>query len=258
MPRMRGSGTTRRPKALATAAMVTSSWVGPIPPLVKTHFAWPFARSRASTMSGIALEAADSSGKVAGRKPDRRNLRAPRARAAIGPRLRAQLGRNDVRLAGEDDQPLQLVFQLADVARPARLVEAAQEIGMQALLRLAAPRGDAAEEVLAEERQILDALAQRRHFHVDDMEPVEEVLAELLARDHLAQVAVGGRDDAHVHLLRLLRSDGKEGALLQHAEELHLHGGRHVAHLVEEEGTAVRELEKADLVAGRAGERSLD
>ena len=33
----------------------------------------------------------------------------------------------------------------------------------------------------------------------DQVEAIEQVLAELAARHHLGQVAVGGRDDPHVH-----------------------------------------------------------
>ena len=53
-----------------------------------------------------------------------------------------------------------------------------------------------------------------------------------------------GLDGAHRH----------EGPFLQDAQELHLHGGRHVAHLVEEEGAPVRHLEEPGLVASGAGE----
>ena len=97
----------------------------------------------------------------------------------------------------------------------------------------------AAQEVVAQERQVLGAGAQRRHLDVEDVEAVVEVLAELAALHHVLQVAVGGGDDAHVDLLGLGAADRHEGPLLQHAQELDLHGGRHVADLVEEERAAV-------------------
>ena len=45
-------------------------------------------------------------------------------------------------------------------------------------------------------------------------------------------------------------------ALLQHAQELHLHLAGELADLVEEQGAAVRELEATGLLRDRAGERA--
>ena len=42
------------------------------------------------------------------------------------------------------------------------------------------------------------ALAERRDADADDVEPVEEVLAERAGRDHRLEVAMGRADDAHV------------------------------------------------------------
>ena len=54
------------------------------------------------------------------------------------------------------------------------------------------------QEVLHQQRQVPLALAQRRDVDVQHVQPVVEVLAEQAARDALFEVAVGGRDDAHV------------------------------------------------------------
>ena len=100
------------------------------------------------------------------------------------------------------------------------------------------------------------ALAQRRQRHVDDVDAVEEVLAELAGRDHRAQVAVRRGDDADVDLARLGVADAVERALLEHAQDLDLQRRRHVADLVEEERAEVGGLEQAGLVGDRAGERA--
>ena len=104
----------------------------------------------------------------------------------------------------------------------------------------------------------LDALAQRRHRDLEDVDPVEQILAELLVRDHRRQVLVRRRDDPHVDLDRLGAADRRERALLQHAQELDLQRGGHVADLVEEERAAVGDLEQARLILHRAGERAAD
>jgi hypothetical protein len=59
---------------------------------------------------------------------------------------------------------------------------------------LAHPR----EEVLGEERDVVGALAQRRHDRVDHRQPVVQVLAEQAAPRQVGQVAVGGGDQPHV------------------------------------------------------------
>ena len=64
-------------------------------------------------------------------------------------------------------------------------------------LRGAAP---AREDVRGEQRDVLLALAQRRHLDRHDREAPVEVLAELAARDERLEILVRRRDDAHVDL----------------------------------------------------------
>ena len=99
-------------------------------------------------------------------------------------------------------------------------------------------------------------LAERRHAHRHDLQAEEEVLAETARRDLGLQVAVRRGDDAHVDLDRLGRADAPDLALLEHAQELHLHLRADLADLVEEERPAVGLLEEAALRGGRARERA--
>ena len=75
--------------------------------------------------------------------------------------------------------------------------------------------------------------------------------------DQLFQVAVGGDDDAHVHGDGAVSADAFDLALFQHAQQLGLHGERHVADLIEEQRAVVGLLELAQVTGRRAGERSL-
>ena len=109
-----------------------------------------------------------------------------------------------------------------------------------------------------ERADVFAALAQRRHVDVDDAQPVQQVFAELAVRHHVAQVAVGGGDDAHVHLgLHVVGADGLHLAVLEKPQQQRLHAQAHLADFVEEERAAVRELQLARLVAVRAGEAAL-
>ena len=107
------------------------------------------------------------------------------------------------------------------------------------------------QEMLDQHRQILEPLAQRRHLHGKDVQPVEQVLAEAAGADRRVEVPMRGRDDAHVAVDRAIAADALEGALLQHPQQLHLHLQRHVADLVEEQRAALGKLEAADARASR-------
>ena len=61
----------------------------------------------------------------------------------------------------------------------------------------------------------------------------------------LLEIAMRGGDDAHVAALRHAAADALEDSLLQHPQQLHLHGGIHVADLVEEDRAALGDLEAA-------------
>ena len=89
--------------------------------------------------------------------------------------------------------------------------------------------------------------AQRRQPSGTTLRAVEEVLAELALLDHGLEVAVRGRHEAHVDLDGLRSAHALELALLQQAQQLHLHRWANVADLVEEERAAVGELDPPGL-----------
>src|SRR5438876_2551035 len=137
------------------------------------------------------------------------------------------------------------MLELAHVPLPFVRAECAVGVGGEGpRLALQARRGRG-EEVLDQERQVLDPLAQPRQRDRDDVQPVVQVLAEA-SRLHLGlEVLVGGREDAHVDLERAVAADPLELALLQNAQDLGLRLRPHVADLVEEERPAVGDLELA-------------
>ncbi len=102
--------------------------------------------------------------------------------------------------------------------------------------------------------QVLAPLAQRRERDLDHAQPVVEVLAEAADLHELAQVAVGGRDDAHVHAPRLRGAERADLAVLEHAQQAHLHARLGLADLVEEDRAAVGDLEEPALVRVGPGE----
>ena len=57
-------------------------------------------------------------------------------------------------------------------------------------------------EVLGQERNLVQALAERRHHYLNHVQAVVEVFAEASRRHRLLEILVGGREDADVHLDR--------------------------------------------------------
>ena len=78
-------------------------------------------------------------------------------------------------------------------------------------------------------------VAERRQIDRHDVEPVIEVFAEIPFADHLAQFAVGGRNQADIDLAFGRVADLLHPLGLQHAEQLALGFHAQVGHFVEEQ-----------------------
>ncbi|MNX19999.1 hypothetical protein D3C86_499330 [compost metagenome] len=91
----------------------------------------------------------------------------------------------------------------------------------------------------------------------DDVEAVEQVFAKLAVGDPFLQILVGGGDDPHVHLHRLMAADPVELAIGQHPQQPGLDVEGHVAYFVEKQGAAVGLLETAVADVVGAGEGPL-
>ena len=160
----------------------------------------------------------------------------------------------DLAAIAENDGPLDAILQLADVPGPWMMHHDLLRFrrDRQALsLQLPAVHR---EKMLDEQRDVLPAVAKRRDDEREHVQPVIEVLAEGMRGHRRQQVLVGGRHDADVRLDRRRAADPHEPLALQHAEEFGLKAHVHVADLIEEHRALVRQLELAQLPAGRAGE----
>ncbi len=98
--------------------------------------------------------------------------------------------------------------------------------------------------------------ARRGQGDGDDVEAVEEVLAEAALGDALLEVDVGRGEDAGAQGQLALGAERAEAAVLEDAEELGLELGGHLGDLVEEERAGADLLELAADAALGAGERA--
>ena len=174
----------------------------------------------------------------------------------MGSAARAGVGKRDPgheRIV-EDDHSFDQILQFADVAGVAVAREPLHHRGRNTESVAPVELRVALDEVTGQERDLGGALAERRHQHMDDVETIVEIFAESAFGHRTLQILVGRREDSNVHAQRRLRSNPRELAVLEDVEQLGLKRGMEVADLVEEDCSAVRRLELADLELVGAGE----
>src|ERR1035437_1092986 len=104
------------------------------------------------------------------------------------------------RVGSQDDGPFDHVLQLPHVARPVVAKENPPALIRKALGGATVLARRPNQELVGQEQNVLPPLAQGRDVNGYNVEAKEEVFAEFLPLDALLKAAVGGGDDAHVHL----------------------------------------------------------
>ncbi len=112
-------------------------------------------------------------------------------------------------------------------------------------------------EVLDEERNGTHPFAQGRDLQRDHVEPIEEVLPKAPFLDRDFEVPIGRGHHSRVHPHVAAPAERRKLPVLEHLQQLRLERWGHLADLVQEDRAVVRELELAELLALRAGERAL-
>ncbi len=158
---------------------------------------------------------------------------------------------------GQHHGALHEVFQLADVAGEGVGAQGREHVRRD-VPHLASQQLRIFEhEVPGQQGNVLAPLGQGRQPQGDDIQPVVQVEVEASGLGLHGQILVGGGDDPHVHGHVHGAAHAQKFAFLQHAQKPHLHGGRHLAHLVEEQRAALGGLEQAGLALHGAGVRAL-
>ena len=94
-------------------------------------------------------------GRVAAARPDRPG-------GGLAPELRREVLDGQLGAVAQDDRPLDVVLQLADVARPVVVAQQPHRVGVDPAHLAAVLLGVALQEELDQERDVVAALAQRR------------------------------------------------------------------------------------------------
>ena len=99
--------------------------------------------------------------------------------------------------------------------------------------------------MIHQERDVLAPVAQRRDVNADDIETVEQILAEPTMLDLGFQVAVGRGENAHIGPQGGVASDPGKFPRLEDSEQFALDFQGHFTDFVEEQGASVALLETA-------------
>ena len=177
----------------------------------------------------------------------------------LGADLRGQVLQLDGVVLHGHHHALDQVLELADITRPRVRHQRLHGVGRDASDGRAVGRDELAQEVVHQIGHVFAAFAQGRHRDLNHVEAVIEVFPEGALRDHLAQVAVGGADDAHVDVVSAaVGADPLNLASLQEAQQQALHPKGHLANLIQEHRAHVGRFELAGLVTVGAGEAAPD
>ena len=153
---------------------------------------------------------------------------------------------------GHREGVLDRVLELAHVAWPAVALERSDRAGGEL------PVGsETFEEMMREQPDVFSSFAERRQRDRYDRDAVVEVFAEISALHFLGEVAIRRGHDPHIDGDRRRRPDAFERALLQRAQQLHLHRMVELTDLVEEERAAIGRLEAPFAPFGGTRERAL-
>jgi hypothetical protein len=109
-----------------------------------------------------------------------------------------------------------------------------------------------------EQGDVVEAFAQGRDVEADNVDAVEEILAEEAGGDARGQIAMGGGDEAYVYPPAPIAADRSHLTVLEYAEELCLHRERQLRDFIEKERPSVRPFEEARAIRGRAGKGATD
>ena len=107
-----------------------------------------------------------------------------------------------------------------------------------------------------EQRQVFDAVAERRNGDFDRANAIVEIAAERVLLDGSFEIAIRGEEVANVDRELVSASHGPHGAPVQHAKELSLQRQWKLRDLIEEERASVSLVEKPAAVRVRSREGS--
>ncbi len=158
------------------------------------------------------------------------------------------------RAIANDDGALQGIAHFADIARPGVVLKRVQH-------RLAHPADFSSVLVIHVGQQCLDQfrdvffmLAQRGHVDVENVESIIKIVAQLASRHGFLGNLVGCGQNADIDRGLHFAAQPAQLAVLEHAQQFGLRGHRHLADLIEQQGSTFRQFKTSGTPLQRSGE----
>ena len=108
--------------------------------------------------------------------------------------------------------------------------------------------------MFAQQRHILQAVAQRRKWNWHNVQAEEEVFAKLALLHPVGKVAISGGDHTNIDLLGDVSADTFKGAFLKHTQKFRLNAEINFADFIQQKRAAIREFKAAFAEFVSAGE----
>src|SRR4029077_18873617 len=112
-------------------------------------------------------------------------------------------------------------------------------------------------KVGTQEWNVLPPLAKRWYLNRKNVQPVKQILTELMVANHSRQVSMRRRDQANVDMNCFVAAQPLELLLLQSAQQFRLQLQADVADFIQEQSALIGKLETAALLHQSASERPL-
>ena len=153
----------------------------------------------------------------------------------------------------DDDCLLDGMLQFADIAIPRMHLQLASGGIREYHLTFVVLLGEALDKQFGQWNNVFFPFPQRRNFHMDGIDTIKQVFAELALRHHFVQIAIGGTNQANVDGNGFVASHTHHGTALKHGEQLGLQPIRQIAYFVQEQGSSLRHFELARTIGMRIG-----
>ncbi len=92
--------------------------------------------------------------------------------------------------------------------------------------------GDPLQEILRQQRDVLRPLAQGRNPQLHHIQSIKQILAEAAGGNLGGEVLVGRRDYPDIGLQHFVGANAGKASVLQHPQQFHLNGERHVTDFI--------------------------
>src|SRR5262249_52955551 len=123
---------------------------------------------------------------------------------------------------GHDDRALDVILELAHVARPGIVLDRVERILLETEQGASLLAAERMHERVREQRRVSGPLAEGRDSDHDFTQTIVEILPEPAVRDQLLQVLMSSAHDAHIDRNLFPPPDALDHAFLKEAQQLRL------------------------------------